>query len=291
MLPGNSKLFFIRTGEGVEIDVSGIFDQLIQNQEETIIDLKNEINKWISMDLENIIKSNSFNKLPLEWKLQILIHIWFDYRFLVDRESLGNQIANLKKAFEVQIRVDMQTEAFRLAEISKDRGLNYIQECTLKAKELLVQFYYNNSHALLWDKELIEERLRFLANLTEIINDSFKFGADSNERLKNGVKEFENGGEEMPIISIDKALNKKMMILNELKVIEYLESYIKNHGKRSDVKLYTLISWITGHGNIRSIKVLMPFMRNKNHQSRNNPYNSPDLKEEIDRMFFDFNNP
>lgn len=291
MLPGNSKLFFIKTGEGLEIDMSGVFEQLIQDKKEKINDLQIEIDKWIQMDLENIIKSISFIHMPLEWKLQILIHIWYDYRFLVDRDSLDNQIAHLKKVIEVKIRADMQTEAFRLSETSKDQSLIYIEECALKTNELLVQSFYNNPHALQWDNELLEERLRFLTKLKEIVELRFGLIPASHQKLENGENEIKKEKYEMPILTIDPAVNKKMMILNELGVLDYLESYIRKNGKYLDSKLYVLISLVTGIEKIGSIKTLMPFMRQKNHGSKNNPYNSGNTREEVERIIFNFNNP
>lgn len=291
MLPGNSKLFFVKTGEGLEIDMSGVFDQLIQDNKEKIKDLQNEIDKWIQMDLENIIKSNSFIQLSLEWKLQILIHIWYDYRFLVNRDSLDNQIANLKKAIEVQIRADIQTEAFKLSETSKNQSLIYIEECALKTNELLVQTFYNNPHALQWDKDLLEERLIFLTKLKEIIELRFGLISASHQKLENGEKEIKKEKDEMSFLTIDPGVAKKMMILNELEVLDYLESYIRKNGKYLDSKLYVLISLVTGIEKIGSIKALMPFMRQKNHESKNNPYNSGNTREEVERIIFNFNNP
>lgn len=93
---GESGLFFLKTAEDLIMDVSGFFEELFSNQKDKTKGLRDQIEKWLSMDLSKIIQSDSYKNLPLAWRIELLDHLNVDYRFLGDR-SFGSRTSKIKK--------------------------------------------------------------------------------------------------------------------------------------------------------------------------------------------------
>lgn len=294
---GTSGIFLLKKQDGSIIDMSGFFDMGIKLNDAT--PQKEELEKWRVMNLIELNNDKTYKKLPITWKIALLEHIKFDYRFEGDAKAFDNEIELLKNREELEIRKDIYREVFRMSLDSANDAIDYIVDWISDTKHELIKA---NSEIIPKSKleiDLLNERLGYLFEIETWIKESPKFDYKMQSNISNDKfedsdfdfmlnKDFEFEGVIMPGTS---KANKRMMILNGLEIFEHLESFIKKNGKYSDKKLYVLISWITGIDSLGTIKSLMPFMRNKEHPSKNNPYNTLSLKEEVERILYNFNNP
>ncbi len=294
MLTGNSGLFLFKKPDGTIIDISGYFDILAFAQKDLYKYLRPEIEKWIHLESTEIITSDFYIGLPINLQIIILSHLEVDYRFIGDRLLLKHQIELLIKKEESQYINQIYRECFQLALHSKDEAIVYLKDIISDTKREIIESKIKQIGFPDKGINLLKERLDTLIQIEVWIMESSYLNSDYEYQIElegnnNSDSKASSENDEM-IITFDTAINTKMMILNELGVLEYLESYIKKNGRYKDIKLYNLISWITGINKIGTIKSLVPYMRNKNHPSKNNPYSSDKLKENIERIIYNFNN-
>jgi hypothetical protein len=290
ILGGDSGLFEMKRKDGTILDISGFFDGFHYLQPELNESLRKELAEWFQMPLEGIIESSLFSSLTIGMQIEVLNHMKHDHRFSGNTTLFENEIEKLKQVEELQIQKEIYQECFQHALNSRQEGLAFVKDwITDTEKDLIVSKTHSHLSFYL-DKKLLSSRLDLLLQIQSWIKDASYFD-DSTEYLEvDKTKEKSNSEIEDLNFPADPAINKKMMILNSLGIIDYLESYIRKNGKYSDVKLYTLISWISGIEKVGSIRNLMPSMRNHEHQSKNNPYKNEDLKTDVERMIFNFNN-
>ncbi|MBX7164664.1 MAG: hypothetical protein K1X49_13330, partial [Saprospiraceae bacterium] len=86
------------------LDVSAFFDRLFRIYKDDIVEFPPQMEKWVSMTLEEINKNETYQILPIRWRIEILESIRNNQRFLGEPSAFEAEIENLRKIEEHQIR-------------------------------------------------------------------------------------------------------------------------------------------------------------------------------------------
>lgn len=248
----------------------------------------------ITDDVTNLNEFESYNDLKdselfLNLELKDKLHILrlAQSKFNDIKDQITDDLIVIEKKFYIRIFVVNIVSQLNNIE-NPALKIQYLEKNHEKLNILLIANKYKEISDIQDSEEFIKEQLNIINEFLDILKPIPELSIDkdalsiSEENIKPVISE------EIPL-HFDTAINKRLMILNELGVLERLEKYIKDNGQYSDTKLYTLISMVTGIEKIGSIKALMPSMRKRNHDSKNNPYNSSNTREEIERLIYNFN--
>lgn len=269
---GESGLFFLKTADDLIMDVSGFFEELFSNQKDKTKGLRDQIEKWLSMDLSKIIQSDSYKNLPLAWRIELLDHLNVDYRFIADRSFLAQELLKLRKSYENHARSEIYKESFNLALKSKNDALNYLNDCISKTKNYVIHFKHNNSNSLNVEKEFWEARLCYLIDIKEWFKESQDFKEEPiDERLTD-------------ISQLTKGVPAKLVLLYELDLYKTLLNRVKeNRNVKKD--LARIIGHVIGETNVDyiysflNIEILDPFAKQYNNPLKDSPFTEEAILE------------
>jgi len=151
------------------LDVSAFFDRLFRIYKDDIVEFPPQMEKWVSMTLEEINKNETYQILPIRWRIEILESIRNDQRFLGEPSAFEAEIENLRKIEEHQIRNNIYNKTFELVLKSKKDAISFILDWQSKTKQLIIQ----SSSAITSEEDLWKERMSYLIEFENWVKHSY----------------------------------------------------------------------------------------------------------------------
>ncbi|MFZ1513955.1 MAG: hypothetical protein WAT21_01055 [Saprospiraceae bacterium] len=236
--------------------------------------------------MEEIKKYETFQMLPIRWRIEILESIRNDQRFSGDSFEFEFEIENLRKLEEHQIRKNIYCKTFELVLKSKKDAISIIHDWQSKTKQIIFQ----SSSATTLEKELWKERMSYLIEFENWVKHSYfeAEGDNSNQDTQSqSMPQNESILEPLKIEDIKqlaKGVPAKLVLLYELKIYELLKNRIDKKGYvRTDMA--RLIGHVIGVNNIKYINDFLtdpdmsPFYKLYSDPQRDNPFTKTAIKE------------
>ena len=267
------------------LDVSAFFDRLFRIYKDDIVEFPPQMEKWVSMTLEEINKNETYQILPIRWRIEILESIRNDQRFLGEPSAFEVEIENLRKIEEHQIRNNIYNKTFELVLKSKKDAISFILDWQSKTKQLIIQ----SSSAITSEKDLWKERMSYLIEFENWVKHSyFEEVENTNQEIdapsdqKNETK-IENEKIE-DIERLSNTLTSKIVLLYELDLYSTLKKRIEDNGC-IQTDLARLIAYVINHDKVNSvngylsIRELDPFNTNYEDPQRDSPFTNTAIKK------------
>lgn len=286
MLTDRFGFKFHKEPDGSSLDVSAFFDRLFGIYKDDIVEFPPQMEKWVSMTLEEINKNETYQILPIRWRIEILESIRNDQRFIGEPSAFEAEIENLRIIEEHQIRNNIYNKTFELVLKSKKDPISFIHDWQLKTKQLIIQ----SSSAINSEKDLWKERMSFLIEFENWVKHSYfelegdKHNQDTQSQSAPQNELILEPLEIEDIKQLAKGLPAKLVLLHELGIYDVLK-------KRLDETVYNrenmarLIGYVIGSD---KVKYISDFLTDPNMSPsytlysdplKDNPYTGPAIKE------------
>lgn len=286
---GKTGLDLIKEPDGSILDAPSFFDMLLGIHNDRIIEFPSEMDKWFRMDINRINDFETFQILPINWRIEILQSIIVDSRFEGNKSVFENEIIKLLKLEENQIRNNFYGEIFDLALKSKYEAIENIHTFSTETNKSIIQS--GNATGIISQTriKLLKQRILFLHELevwvpvTNFAEFKINNGTEEDKQLElnNDIGKEEIEPNKISVLA--NGIPAKLVLLYELDLYEVIkERATENNSSRKDKA--RIISYIINETNADNVNDylsmdLNPFYTNYNDQRRDNPFSSASIKE------------
>ncbi|MBK8243676.1 MAG: hypothetical protein IPK88_09640 [Saprospiraceae bacterium] len=285
VITGTKGIFFLKRQDGTIVDISGFFDTI--DNDSGVKGLKEKVKIWMDQELTQIQKDESYKEFSVDHKILILTHIKSDYRYSKDKELVNKEIDRLLIVQEEEIRSHIYNECHQKAIVSKEIANEYLDEWISDTRR--TKFHAQiKLNAPDFEIKHLDKRLELLNEMKIWVNDSPYFDelAPDNSKL-DSVIEHSDISEIIEPFQIDPSLNRKMIMLDKLGIVELLDKYIKKNSLNpTKKKLALLICQVIGSDKLSTIERFLTIIFNPDSPDKNNPKTSKskNLDKEVSKL-------
>lgn len=270
VLTGTKGIFLSKRQDGTIQDISGFFEGFLNFSDDK--EFKEKVCFWIDQELIQIQNDEYYKEFDIDFKIQLLTHINRDYRYLKNKEVIKTEIERLLTFQENELRGHIYNECHTKATVSKEIAIDYLNEwiSDTRREKIHLQIKINGLDNI---AKQLDKRLELLNELKIWLNESPHFEDKTSINIKiDSQLDDQNYTDISDSFPIDKTLNKKMILLNKLGIIELLTEYIAiNSVKPTKNRLALLIGQIIGSDKVTSIERFLSIISNPSSPDKNNP--------------------